>query len=66
MKKKQKSFTMKWVKKILLGILIVVIGIIIGYYGFMWFTHDFSIHFLQIDSCLDSGWTWDSVVKMCR
>ncbi len=43
----------KIITKILLGILAVAIGIVIGYYGFMWFSHDFNINFLQIDSCLD-------------
>ncbi len=65
-KKDNTLFTLQGVKKILLGIAVVGIGMVIWYYGCMWFSHGFDLHFLQIDYCLDMWGVWDYPEKLCK
>ena len=54
--------------------LLLVVALVVGValialvvpLGSLFVAHDFNIHFLWIDGCLDFGGCWDDVDKVCR
>lgn len=53
-------------KRLFLAVPLVLALVIVPYYLMMWIGMDFDRDFLRIDSCLDSGGSWDKSERVCR
>lgn len=52
-------------KKLLVGIVCILVFPIVLYLTFLFFFYDCDPDFLKIDACLDSGGRWDSANRIC-
>lgn len=57
----KKSF----IKRMFLFLLLFLTLFIIPYIAVLWVASDFNPDFLSIDSCLDSGGSWDQANRTC-
>ena len=56
----------KFVSKLLLLIVLVIVSPVLLYHAFLFAAHDFNRYVLQIDSCLDAGGSWDYEKQECN
>jgi hypothetical protein len=53
-------------KKILLIPILLLVAIILWYYGMLFVAHDGDLYFLQVDKCLDQWWSRNYDTKICE
>ncbi len=57
---------MKFIKKTVLIVIILLIGVIVSFEIFLFSFYDKDSKYSQIDRCLDSSGCWDEVDSICR